>query len=252
MQTPFKTALDSISEKPVYRDDRVALYHADCREVLKQIEPANDVAIVSDPPYGINWVHFHNPVPILGDDRPFSPEHLLRFRCILFGAMHYCQRLPTNGSWMIWDKRCPHCGGEKRACRVGPCHTNDLGDYEDIWANFRTHRTIFRHYWNGFGRASEQSIKRIHPTQKPVLLMGWLIERAVAVGGLVLDPYAGSCSTLVAAMLSGRYAIGIEADERHIGSAVERLQATRNSIKTNPVDNLHGDTVPLESTKGKT
>ena len=72
-------------------------------------------------------------------------------------------------------------------------------------------------------RASEKGVKRIHPTQKPVMLMGWLIERAVPVGGLVVDPYAGSCSTLIAARLSGRFAIGVEADHRHIASAIERL-----------------------------
>lgn len=225
MQTPFKRALGAIPFKPVYRDTSVALFHADCLDVLQALDPAEDVAVVSDPPYGINWVHSHNPVPILGDDRPFDPSHLLRFRCVLFGAMHYCQRLPPGGSWMIWDKRCPHCGG-KAACEVGPCHTNDIGDYEDIWASFKCHRTIFRHYWNGFGRASEKGVKRIHPTQKPVLLMGWLIERAVKPGGLVLDPYAGSCSTLLAARLSGRYAIGVEADPRHIGPSIDRLRST--------------------------
>lgn len=225
MQTPFKRALGAIPFKPVYRDTSVALYHADCLDVLQALDPAEDLAVVSDPPYGINWVHSHNPVPILGDDRPFDPSHLLRFRCVLFGAMHYCQRLPPGGSWMIWDKRCPHCGG-KAACEVGPCHSNDIGDYEDIWASFKCHRTIFRHYWNGFGRASEKGVKRIHPTQKPVLLMGWLIERAVKPGGLVLDPYAGSCSTLLAARLSGRYAIGVEADPRHIGPAIDRLRST--------------------------
>lgn len=222
MQTPFNRALSATPLKPVYRDARVALYHADCLDVLGHLAPAPDTAVVSDPPYGIKWVHSHNPVPILGDDRPFDPAPLLRFRCVLFGAMHYCQRLTPGGSWMIWDKRCPHCGG-KAACQVGPCHSNNIGDYEDVWANFHTHRTIFRHYWSGFGRASEKGVKRIHPTQKPVLLMGWLIERAVPAGGLVIDPYAGSCSTLIAARLTGRYAIGIEADARHIPAAIARL-----------------------------
>jgi len=126
----------------------------------------------------------------------------------------------------MWDKRCPHCGG-RAACRIGPCRTNHQGDFEDIWASFRTHRTIFRHCWNGFGKASEQGVARIHPTQKPVLLMGWLIERAVPPGGLVIDPYAGSCSTLIAARMSGRYAIGIEADPRHIAPAVARLRSAQ-------------------------
>ena len=225
MQTPFNRALRAIPLQPVYRDNRVALFHADCQDVLGHLSPAPDTAVVSDPPYGINYVRSDNPVKILGDDRPFDPSHLLRFRCVLFGATHYCQRIPPGGSWLVWDKRCPHCAG-KASCKPGPCHANDNGDYEDIWASFHTHRTVFRHLWNGFCRASEKGVKRIHPTQKPVLLMGWLIERAVPVEGLVIDPYAGSCSTLLAARLSGRYAIGVEADPRHIAPAIERLRNT--------------------------
>jgi hypothetical protein len=225
MQSALLKALKAIPPAPVYRDDRVALYHARCEDILPRLDPAQDTAVVSDPPYGIKWVHSHKPIPIMGDDKPFDPAHLLRFRCILFGASHYHSRLPPGGSWLIWDKRCPHCGG-RAACRVGPCHTNDLGDFEDIWASFRTHRTIFRHHWNGGGKASERGVQRIHPTQKPALLMGWLIERAVPPGGLVIDPYAGSCATLIAARLSGRYAIGIEADQRYIAPAVARLKET--------------------------
>ena len=223
MPSKLDAVVDGIRIRPAWRDESVALYHADCKTILAGITPGKGVTIISDPPYGIKWCHAHNPVPILGDDMPFDPAHLLAFRCVLFGGQHYHTRLPAKGSWLIWDKRCPHCGG-KDACKVGPCHTNDIGDYEDIWCSFHTHRTIYRHYWNGFGKASEKGVSRIHPTRKPVLLMGFLIEDFTSPGDLVIDPYAGSCSTLLAARASGRCAIGIEMDKRYIAPAIRRLK----------------------------
>lgn len=223
MQSTFRQALDTISARPVYSDARVALYHADCRDILWDIQPSRDTTVISDPPYGIRWRDPTTNRRVLGDDRPFDPSHLLRFRCVLFGGQHYHTRLPQGGSWQIWDKRCPH-RGQSPACACGPCRTNCQGDFEDIWCSFHAHRTIYRHYWNGGGKASERGVKRIHVTQKPVLLMGWLVETHTAPGDLVIDPYAGSCSTLIAARLAGRYAIGVELDDTLIGPAVDRLK----------------------------
>lgn len=56
---------------------------------------------------------------------------------------------------------------------------------------------------------------RFHPTQKPVDLLSMLIEQYTQPGELVLDPFAGSGSTLKAAQLTGRRAIGIEMDEEY-------------------------------------
>ena len=227
MQTPMQRAMADIKAEPIYSDGRVALYHADCRDILARVAPGKDTTVISDPPYGIKWSHSGSRVnrPIMGDDKPFDPAHLLRFRCVLFGATHYCQRLPPGGAWQIWDKRCPASDPAKpRTCRCGPCNCNDIGDFEDIWCSFRAHRTIYRHMWNGFCKASEKGVARIHPTQKPVLLMGWLIYAHTRPGDLVIDPYAGSCSTLIAAHLAGRYAIGIEADGAHIAPAIARLK----------------------------
>jgi len=223
MKSPLKAVINSLQIITAYEDKNIALVHGDCREILPRLDDTRRVVIVSDPPYGIKWVHSSNPRPIIGDDKPFDPSHLLRFKCVLFGGQHYHTSLPQKGSWIIWDKRCPHKGG-KRACNIGPCHTNDIGDYEDIWCSFHTHRTIYRHYWNGGGKATEAGIKRIHPTQKPVELMRWLIETYTTQDDLILDPYAGSCATLLAARSLERYALGIELDPQYIASAASRLQ----------------------------
>jgi site-specific DNA-methyltransferase (adenine-specific) len=64
-----------------------------------------------------------------------------------------------------------------------------------------------------------------HATAKPLELMKWCLEQAKAKKGeLVLDPFAGSCTTLVAAKLLGCRSIGIEANEKYCELAVkERL-----------------------------
>jgi site-specific DNA-methyltransferase (adenine-specific) len=223
MTSPLELALQLIDIEPVYKDDYVALYHADCKTILRSLPPANNRIIISDPPYGIKWVHSDNPRPIMGDDQPFDPAHLKGYRCILFGGQHYYSRLPPGGSWIIWDKRCPHVT-QSKSCKVGPCRTNCQGDYENIWTSFHTHRTIFRLMWNGFCKATEKGSKRIHPTQKPVLLMGWLIESFSDASDLIIDPYSGSCSTLIAARILKRQAIGVELDPKNIPAAITRLR----------------------------
>ena len=68
-------------------------------------------------------------------------------------------------------------------------------------------------------RAEKAGQASAHPTQKPVGLMRWCVARTE---GLVLDPYMGSGSTLVAAKSLGRKAIGIEIEERYCEIAATR------------------------------
>lgn len=66
---------------------------------------------------------------------------------------------------------------------------------------------------------------KIHPTQKPVKALLPLIEAFSKEGSLVLDPFCGSGSTLVAARESNRRYLGIELDSRHHAAANRRLRA---------------------------
>ena len=63
---------------------------------------------------------------------------------------------------------------------------------------------------------------RVHPTQKPLALMRWCLS-LVPDAETVLDPFAGSGTTLVAARLEGRKAIGIEINEKYCEAAANRL-----------------------------
>lgn len=95
--------------KPWTRHERIGecdLYLGDCLGVMEEIGDRID-AIVSDPPYGIGYVHGaekrkhaskHNERPILGDDKPFDPSPFLGWDCLLWGANHFAPRLPGGGA----------------------------------------------------------------------------------------------------------------------------------------------------------
>lgn len=91
--------------------------------------------------------------------------------------------------------------------------------------------TIARQQWTDDGTRLMRSVIRvrsthhaaIHPTEKPLGILDPLIRYGCPPGGMVLDPFTGSGSTLDAARLAGRRAIGIEVDEVYAEKAAERL-----------------------------
>jgi len=80
-------------------------------------------------------------------------------------------------------------------------------------------------------RPNSRGVKK-HPTEKPVELMRRLIESSSSVDDVVLDMFAGSGSTLVAAILSGRKAIGVEVEAEHYETALARCIAAENLWRT--------------------
>jgi DNA modification methylase len=201
--------------KPYFDEDGVTIYLGDCREIAPCLEAVE--AIVSDPPYGMAWDtdttrfsggeqgHKRGRVapPIHGDDEPFDPAPWLQYeRVALFGANHFGSRLPV-GTTLVWVKRSDTAFG------------SFLSDAEIAWMKGGHGVYCYR----GFRRPGHT----YHPTEKPVGLMRWVIEK-VGGDGLILDPYMGSGTTLRAAKDLGRRAIGIEINEDYCRIAVERLR----------------------------
>jgi site-specific DNA-methyltransferase (adenine-specific)/modification methylase len=206
----------------------VDLHLGDCLDVMQGIPDGSVDAIVADPPYGINQDKMGGcrgdskvtAMPrraIIGDDQPFNPSHLLHYPIVcLFGGNHFADKLPASSCWLVWDKR---DGGTP----------DNYSDCEMAWTNLNSPARIFHHKWRGMIRASEQRIARVHPTQKPIVLMQWVLDiLKIPKGATVLDPYMGSGTTGVACVNTGRNFIGIEKDPEYFQIAQKRIQEAQN------------------------
>jgi len=211
----------------------IRIIHGDCREVMKMLDLGNVAAVVTDPPYGISFVKGDSgrevsgrrslrrcADPILGDDNPFDPRPFLGWPCVLFGANHYYNRLPDGGTFHAWDKKC-HSTLE-----------DSFSDVEFIWTNWACKSRIISYLWKGVQQAGEKGRPKYHVSQKPVRVMCRLLEKFTKPGDLVVDPYAGSGSTLLACLKTGRRGIGIEVDPAHVATSRRRIEAARTPLFT--------------------
>jgi site-specific DNA-methyltransferase (adenine-specific) len=83
--------------------------------------------------------------------------------------------------------------------------------------------TAARFFYCAKASKSDRGEGNTHPTVKPQALMRWLVRLITPAGGKVLDPFAGSGTTLLAALAEGRQAIGIEREEGYVAIASKRL-----------------------------
>lgn len=224
MSRPEWTAVDVSGEslgevmQPTvyYQDASCTLWHGRCEDVLPML--TGDV-LVTDPPYGIGYRTPPSPRrpksnwSLIGDAEPFDPSHLLTWqRAVIFGANHFAERLPSSPGWIVWDKR------------YG-MPSNDQSDAELAWTNILSSVRIIRCIWNGGGSllAENGPARAIHPTQKPIKLLRAVIALVSTPGEVIVDPYAGTGTTLAAAKSLGRCAVGVEIEERYCEIAATRL-----------------------------
>lgn len=205
------------------------LYLGDFHEVLPALTGVD--AVVTDPPYGINyrsnhnssrrgewakWTRHENLPGIVGDEEPLDPEPILSLGVptVIFGGNYCADRLPPTRCWLVWDKR----------DGIGP---NNQADCELAWTNLDNVSRLYRHMWSGLLRAGEENVAKqpkVHPHQKPVALMRWCIAQLPDGCRTVMDPYMGSGSTGVAAARDGMGFIGIEVDESYFDIACRRIR----------------------------
>lgn len=202
----------------------MTIYHGDSLEIAPKIKADS---VVADPPYGIAWKsnqRFSGGNSRRGagtkhrliarDDEPFDPTPWLSYEnVILWGANHFWGSLP-RGSALVWLKRNDHALG------------SFLSDAEIAYFSSGSGVYVYRHVFAGSQRALEAGrgpyAGSAHSTQKPVGLMSWCLGK-LKNPGVVLDPFMGSGTTLVAARDLGIECVGIDIDEKHCETAKQRL-----------------------------
>lgn len=206
--------------RPFYDAGGVTLYLGDALEV--EAWRAGDV-LVTDPPYGMGYVSEwvakpdrHR--PIAGDDTTDTRDAVLELwggrPALVFGRWDQPRPAGTRHR-LVWDKRSPGMGDLKMPWGPGDEEIYVIGEG---WAGVRVSNVI------ACPTEHPSSIARRHPTPKPVALLEALVERCPA--GVIVDPFAGSGSTLLAARALGRQAIGVELDEAYCELIATRLEAT--------------------------
>lgn len=208
--------------KPYYQDEYVTLYHGDCRELLP-LMPKVDL-VLTDPPYGIGYDTAKANKPnqkqfkvIVNDDSFELAKAVISWRSdnpmVIFGAINFPKLLPSKGRWICWDKRC----SEKADKMLG-------SPFELAWSNRKSgYDRMYRILHGGVVNANGRG-PRFHPTEKPIVLMQRIIEQDYKNAEVILDPFAGSGTTLIAVKRLGKKAIGIEIEEKYCEVAAKRLR----------------------------
>lgn len=239
--------------KPYYEDDSaVTLYHGDFREILPALDLQPDL-VIADPPYGetnLDWDTWPDGWPA------DVAHHAKSMWC--FGSMRmFLDRRDEFADWsfsqdVVWEK---HNGSSLHADRFKRVHEFATHWYRGPWSEIHhetpttpdavaravrkkarpaqwigaTGENIYRSEDGGPRLARSVLYARsmhgraINETEKPVELVEYLIRYGCPPGGLIVDVFAGSASSGIAARHTGRRAVLIELRESQCESAARRL-----------------------------
>lgn len=211
---------------PYYQDEYVTIYHGGCVDVLSAMPSASVDAVITDPPYGIDLQ------PQRGRTQGIQGDVRRDAKSLWWSVVPHAYRIATNdsahlffGGWSeVWAKEVLENWFTVKGCIVWKKHVFGIGYYlrpqwELGWYCHKGKPEV-----PGTAQSDVWEVKREmapdHSCQKPTALM----ERAVRLcgGNVVLDPFMGSGTTLVAAKNLGRKAIGIEIEERYCEIAANR------------------------------
>lgn len=232
--------------KPYYEADGITIYHGDTLNVLRDVETPAIAALVSDPPYssgnlpesmkqkagprlrGWTWDE-----KVMETDQLSTLGFIYLMRSICVEAR---LRMAVGGSlllfidWRNWGNLCGAV--ESSGFRVNNMVVWDKQSF-GMGNGFRNQHELVLYGSLGAPRVISHSVPNVisarreandlHQSPKPIALMSRLLEVVSDNGDLVLDPFMGSGSTLLAAKNLGRRAIGIEIEERYCEIAAERL-----------------------------
>jgi DNA modification methylase len=231
--------LDGHAVTIVYGTERVTLWHDRAELVLPELPTESFDLILTDPPYGVDstsgWTdreRIHNDGQ---EDRGLIHEVLRQ--CVrlvgqkrhlyVFGPADVLDGLKVSETAnLVWDRGV--IGQGNLSSPWGPQHepiTFAVSMHRHAGQAGRSSPAVRLRKGSVLRSTRATGRKVRHPHEKPVALLRELIESSTRQGDTVLDPFAGSASTGVAAVLSGRKAVLVESDPRWIPLCIERLTA---------------------------
>lgn len=242
-----------------YKNESVTLYCGDCLEVMPKLKRKFD-AIITDPPYGTTACKWDTVIPF---DKMWECVNALikdNGAVCVFGSQPYtstliCSNIQHYKYGWVWEKSkaSNYLSAKKLPLKVhedvsvfsrlsppyypqktpgkpykgSPRRSTNGGVFNDVPNHaFRNDNTgdRFPRSVQYFKTSECEKTGPLHPTQKPVALLEYLIKTYTSEGETVLDFTSGSGTTLIAALNTGRRAVGIEMDEKYCEIAARRLQ----------------------------
>jgi len=221
-----------------YQDESVTLYHGDCREVLASLEDRSVDCVITDPPYterthgmaktnkgkghGVKALDFAHITD--GDLTSILAECGRVTRRWVVASLAYQHAFKFDGE--------PPAG--LRTLRLGVwVKTNPMPQISadrpgQGWESIAyMHRADEKPSWHGGGKHGNYVLPvqqgEGHPTVKPLSMVADWVRSFTDHGQTILDPFAGSGTTLRAAIDNGRKAIGVELEERYCEVIAKRL-----------------------------
>ena len=180
-----------------------------------------ELAIV-DPPYGINagkmtmgsgkhkfkkGKDWDNSIP---NDEYFKELFRVSKNQIIWGGNYF--PLPLNNNWVIWDKLNPNLS---------------FSEAELAWCSINKNVRVFKRY----SAMEDEDGKKQHPTQKPILLYKYCLDKYAKQGDKILDTHLGSGSIAIACHDYGFDLTACELDKEYFDKAIERITNHTSQIK---------------------
>jgi site-specific DNA-methyltransferase (adenine-specific) len=196
--------------------EKINVYNCDNMEFMKNI-PDNyyDLAIV-DPPYGINinvsmgrrkgdkksdYHKFAGNDTSIPTKEYFNELKRVSKNQIVWGGNYMTEYLIPSSCWLLWDK--------------GFSEDVTFAQFEMAWTSFNSSAKKYDKH------PSQQN--RIHPTQKPVALYKWILDKYAKENDKILDTHLGSMSIAIACHDYGFYLDGCELDKEYFDKGVQRV-----------------------------
>ena len=231
--------------KDFYKQDKLSIYNMDNMELMKQIpDKYFDLAIV-DPPYGIGFdsekIGMSGGIRKDGSQRYDKTwanrkitgylnkqwdsaipkiEYFLELKRIsknqiIWGGNYMTDFLKPHGGWIVWEKGVPDGMTLSQAELAYNTCLNSINIVKILWAGYK----------------KQVQETRIHPTQKPVSLYSWILEKYAKEGMKIFDSHLGSGSNAIACHYAKMEFIGCELDSDYYNDSVKRIRENTKQLQ---------------------